>query len=199
MSRGKERVRTEESSLETTEAAQTGTEELYQRQRGSRWELFCQYWIRLLTSVASGDRKVKEWCGQSMDRNFKLKMSEADHSTLNFIKPTACPGGERSCVVSFSFRLSVCITDVLPYGVLVTVVSVHHWLMCYHRCVSHCCQCASLMCYHRCVSHCCQCASLMCYHRCVSHCCQCASLMCYHRCVSHCYQCASLMCYHTVC
>ena len=43
MSRGKERVRTEESSLETTEAAQTGTEELYQRQRGSRWELFCQY------------------------------------------------------------------------------------------------------------------------------------------------------------
>ena len=42
-----------------------GMEELCQRQCGSRWELFCIesgcWW------VASGDQRVKEWCGQIVE------------------------------------------------------------------------------------------------------------------------------------
>ena len=44
------------------EATQRGMEELHQRQCGSRWEMFCiksSCWL-----VASGDHRVKEWCGQ---------------------------------------------------------------------------------------------------------------------------------------
>ena len=44
------------------EATQRGMEELHQRQCGSRWEMFCiksSSWL-----VASGDHRVKEWCGQ---------------------------------------------------------------------------------------------------------------------------------------
>ena len=46
-------------------ATQRGMEELYQRQCGSRWELFCiesDCW-----SAANGDQRVKEWCRQVLE------------------------------------------------------------------------------------------------------------------------------------
>ena len=45
------------------EATQRGMEVVYHRECGSRWELFCiesGCWL-----VASGDRRVMEWCGQT--------------------------------------------------------------------------------------------------------------------------------------
>ena len=57
-------------------------EELYQRQCGSRWELFCiksNCW-----SNADGDQRVKKWCGKIV---LALQMRQAEQlTTLNFTR-----------------------------------------------------------------------------------------------------------------
>ena len=55
-------LRLSKESEESRDEATQVDMELYQSQCGSRWELFCiesGCWL-----VASGDHRVKEWCGQ---------------------------------------------------------------------------------------------------------------------------------------
>ena len=61
------RLNKENEKQNRGEATQGGMEELYQRQCGSWWELFCiesSCW-----SAANGDQRVKEWCGPMLEPN----------------------------------------------------------------------------------------------------------------------------------
>ena len=73
----------EESEKDSRDkATRRGMEELYQRQRGSRWELF---WIKSgFCLITNGDRRVKEWWGRF--RSFADEASWAVGHSLNCIK-----------------------------------------------------------------------------------------------------------------